>query len=179
MIYELNTIIIMLLGRAVAQAVSRWLPTAAARVRVRAGMWGLWWTKRQLWQVFSEYFGFPYQSSFHQFFHWGYRAFTVASCAKAWRDNHDLILHTSLYCMWYRTYTSELYRQLSLVDLTPTVYIKHLMLLFVSRVSIKSFPGYAYCYCWNSVSFVAVGTCLPGRCLANDVCYSEIGRCLT
>jgi hypothetical protein len=29
-------------GRAVTQAVSRWLPTAAARVR----MWGLWWTKR-------------------------------------------------------------------------------------------------------------------------------------
>jgi hypothetical protein len=29
-------------GRAVAQAVSRWLPTAAARVRVRAacGVWG-------------------------------------------------------------------------------------------------------------------------------------------
>jgi hypothetical protein len=32
-------------GSAVAQAVSRWLPTAVARVRVRAGMWGLWWTK--------------------------------------------------------------------------------------------------------------------------------------
>jgi hypothetical protein len=39
-------------GRAVAQAVSRWFPTAAARVRVRAGMWGLWWTKRQ-WGRFS------------------------------------------------------------------------------------------------------------------------------
>jgi hypothetical protein len=39
-------------GRAVAQAVSRWLPTAAARVRVRAGMWGLWWTKRH-WGSFS------------------------------------------------------------------------------------------------------------------------------
>jgi hypothetical protein len=37
----------------------------------------------------------------------GYRAFTVASCAKGWRDNHDLILHTSLYCMWYRKYTNE------------------------------------------------------------------------
>jgi hypothetical protein len=31
--------------RAVAQAVSRRVPTAAARIRVRAGMWGLWWTK--------------------------------------------------------------------------------------------------------------------------------------
>jgi hypothetical protein len=27
--------------RTVAQAVGRWLPTAEARVRVRAGMWGL------------------------------------------------------------------------------------------------------------------------------------------
>jgi hypothetical protein len=40
------------IGRAVAQAVSRWLPTAAARVRVRADMWGLWWTKRH-WGRFS------------------------------------------------------------------------------------------------------------------------------
>jgi hypothetical protein len=35
-------------GRAVVQAVSCWLPTVVARVRVRAGMWGLWWTKRHL-----------------------------------------------------------------------------------------------------------------------------------
>jgi hypothetical protein len=34
------------IGRAVAQAVSPRLPTAAAQVRVRAGMWGLLWTKR-------------------------------------------------------------------------------------------------------------------------------------
>jgi hypothetical protein len=39
-------------GRAVAQAVSRWLPTAVAWVRVRAGMWGFWWTKRH-WGRFS------------------------------------------------------------------------------------------------------------------------------
>jgi hypothetical protein len=39
-------------GRAVAQAISRWLPTAAARVRIRADMWGLWWTKRY-WGRFS------------------------------------------------------------------------------------------------------------------------------
>jgi hypothetical protein len=32
-------------GRAVAQAVCCWLPIAAARVCVRTGMWGLWWTK--------------------------------------------------------------------------------------------------------------------------------------
>jgi hypothetical protein len=35
-----------------AQAVSRWFPTAAARIRVRARMWNLWWTKRH-WGRFS------------------------------------------------------------------------------------------------------------------------------
>jgi hypothetical protein len=40
------------IGPAVAQAVRRWLPTAAARVRFREGIWGLWWTKRQ-WGRFS------------------------------------------------------------------------------------------------------------------------------
>jgi hypothetical protein len=39
-------------GRAVAQAVSRWFPTATARVRVRAACGGLWWTKRH-WGRFS------------------------------------------------------------------------------------------------------------------------------
>jgi hypothetical protein len=47
-------------GRAVAQAVSRWLPTAAARVRVRAAC-GICVDKAALGQVFSEYFGFPCQ----------------------------------------------------------------------------------------------------------------------
>jgi hypothetical protein len=36
----------------VAEAVRRWLPTAAARVRIRAGIWALWWTKRH-WGRFS------------------------------------------------------------------------------------------------------------------------------
>jgi hypothetical protein len=40
------------LGRAVGQAVRRWLPTAAARVLVQEAMWGLWWTKRH-WGRFS------------------------------------------------------------------------------------------------------------------------------
>jgi hypothetical protein len=44
-------------GRAVAQAVRRWLPTAVARVRVRAKHVD----KAALVQVFSEYFGFPCQ----------------------------------------------------------------------------------------------------------------------
>jgi hypothetical protein len=52
-------------GRAVAQAVRRWLPTAAARFRT----WGFVVDKAALGQVFSEYFDFPCQSSFHQCLH--------------------------------------------------------------------------------------------------------------
>jgi hypothetical protein len=55
---------IVLLGRAVAQAVRRLLPTAAAWVRV-----GFLVEKAELRKVFSEYFGFSCQSSFHQFLH--------------------------------------------------------------------------------------------------------------
>jgi hypothetical protein len=55
-------------GRAVAQEASRWLPTAAARVRVRAEHVGFVVDKAALGQVFSEYFGFSCQS-FHQFLH--------------------------------------------------------------------------------------------------------------
>jgi hypothetical protein len=57
------------IGCAIAQAVSRWLPTAAAQVRVRAKHVGFVVDKVALGQVFSEYFGFPCQSSFHQFLH--------------------------------------------------------------------------------------------------------------
>jgi hypothetical protein len=40
-------------GRAIAQAVSRWLPTAMARVRALVCVkWDLWWTK-WLWGRFS------------------------------------------------------------------------------------------------------------------------------
>jgi hypothetical protein len=56
-----------ILGRAVAQAVTRWLPTAAARIRVRAAR-GVCGGQKALGQVFSEYVGFPCQS-FHQFLH--------------------------------------------------------------------------------------------------------------
>jgi hypothetical protein len=55
-------------GRAVAQAVSRWLPTAASRVRVRAAC-GVCGGQSAQGQVFSEYFGFPCQS-FHQYLHY-------------------------------------------------------------------------------------------------------------
>jgi hypothetical protein len=57
------------MGRAIAQAVSRWLPTAAAWVRVRIWQVGFVVDKVALGQVFSEYFGFPCQSLFHQICH--------------------------------------------------------------------------------------------------------------
>jgi hypothetical protein len=42
----------MNVGRTIAQAVSRWLPTASARVRSQV-MWDLWWTKWH-WGRFSQ-----------------------------------------------------------------------------------------------------------------------------
>jgi hypothetical protein len=54
-------------GRAVAQAVSRWVPTTAARVRVWQHV-GFVVDKAALGHVFYEYFGFPCQS-FHKFLH--------------------------------------------------------------------------------------------------------------
>jgi hypothetical protein len=46
-------------GRAVAQAVSRWLPTVAARGSACTGHVGFVVDKVALGQVFSEYFCFP------------------------------------------------------------------------------------------------------------------------
>jgi hypothetical protein len=57
----------MLWGHAVAQAVSRWLRTAAARVRVTEVHLGFVVDRTALGQVLSEYFAFPSQSSFLQF----------------------------------------------------------------------------------------------------------------
>jgi hypothetical protein len=57
-------------GHAIAEVVSRWLPTAA--VRVRAWVWQVGFVvgKVASGQVFSEYFGFPCQNhSFHQLLH--------------------------------------------------------------------------------------------------------------
>jgi hypothetical protein len=53
--------------RVIAEAVSRWLSTAAARVRARVWQMGFVVDKVASGQVFSEYFGFPCQNrSFHQ-----------------------------------------------------------------------------------------------------------------
>jgi hypothetical protein len=48
-------------GRAIAEAVNRWLPTAAARVRARSGQVGFVVDKVAPGEVFSEYFGFTCQ----------------------------------------------------------------------------------------------------------------------
>jgi hypothetical protein len=56
-------------GRAIAEAVSRWLPTAVARVRARVWQVGFVVDKMVPGQVYSEYFDFPCQSSFHQILH--------------------------------------------------------------------------------------------------------------
>jgi hypothetical protein len=57
------------IGCAIAQAVSRWLPTAAAQVPAWVWQVGFVVDKVVLGQVFSEYFGFPCQSSFHLILH--------------------------------------------------------------------------------------------------------------
>jgi hypothetical protein len=57
-------------SRAIAEAISGWLPTAAARVRAR--VWPVVFVVDKLAssQVFSEYFSFPCQNrSFHQLLH--------------------------------------------------------------------------------------------------------------
>jgi hypothetical protein len=56
-------------GRAIAQAVSRWLPTEATRVQARAIDVGFVMDKVAPVQVFSEYYGFLCQFSFHQLIH--------------------------------------------------------------------------------------------------------------
>jgi hypothetical protein len=66
--YKLTTVTFVV-GVAIAQAVSRWLPIAAGRIRARVCHVGFVVDKVALGQVFSEYFGFPCQSSFHQILH--------------------------------------------------------------------------------------------------------------
>jgi hypothetical protein len=58
------------LGRAIAEAVSRCLPTAAARDHARVWQVGFVVDEMASGQFFSEYFGFPCQNhSFHQLHH--------------------------------------------------------------------------------------------------------------
>jgi hypothetical protein len=66
---QLSLYLLMYQGRAIVQAVSRRLPTAAARIRPRSGHVGFVVDKVVLGQVFDEYFGFPCQFSFLLLFH--------------------------------------------------------------------------------------------------------------
>jgi hypothetical protein len=61
--------LLYLQGRAIAQAVSRRLPTAAARVRAQVRSCGICGGQSGTGAVFSEYFGFSCQFSFHRLFH--------------------------------------------------------------------------------------------------------------
>jgi hypothetical protein len=54
----------LLMGRAIAEAVIRWLSTAAAWVRARVWQVGFVVDKVASGLVFSEYFGFPCQNHF-------------------------------------------------------------------------------------------------------------------
>jgi hypothetical protein len=57
-------------GRAIAEAVSRWLPAVAARVRAQVWQVGFVVDKVASRQVLSEYFGFPcLNRSFTQLLH--------------------------------------------------------------------------------------------------------------
>jgi hypothetical protein len=56
-------------GRTIAQAVSRWLLTAAARVWFRVWSSGICGGQSGAGAGFPEYFGFPCQCSSHQLLH--------------------------------------------------------------------------------------------------------------
>jgi hypothetical protein len=63
---EVNFALPLPKGRAIAQAVSRRLPTVAARVRSQVRLRSICMDKVALGQVSSKYFGFPCQFSFLQ-----------------------------------------------------------------------------------------------------------------
>jgi hypothetical protein len=59
----------MPVGSAIAQAVNRRFPTATAWFEPRSGHVGFVMDKVAMGQVFSQYFGFPCQFSFHLLLH--------------------------------------------------------------------------------------------------------------
>jgi hypothetical protein len=58
-------------GHGITEAVSRWLPTTATRLRFRAAC-GVCGGQNVTGAGFSEYLGFPFQCSFHKLFHVDY-----------------------------------------------------------------------------------------------------------
>jgi hypothetical protein len=81
---SISRILTRTVGRVIAQAVSRWLPTAVARVRSQVRSCGILVDKVALGQVFSEYFVFPRQSSFHQLLHNHHRSSGAGTIGKQW-----------------------------------------------------------------------------------------------
>jgi hypothetical protein len=81
-------------GYAIAEAVSRWLPTAAARVRPRGWQVGFVVDKVASGQVFSEYFGFPCRNcAFHQLLHpHNHPGQTRRGLAKSWSPVQGVLL---------------------------------------------------------------------------------------
>jgi hypothetical protein len=71
------------MGRAIAEAVSLWLPSTAARVRARVWQVRFVVGKVASGQVFSKYFGFPFQNlSFHQLLHYHNHAGPLAEALR-------------------------------------------------------------------------------------------------
>jgi hypothetical protein len=73
-------------GRAIAQAVSRRPSPTAALVRVQVRLCGFVVDKVALEQVFSEYFGFPCQFSFHRQFHSHHLSFGAGTIGQTVTD---------------------------------------------------------------------------------------------
>jgi hypothetical protein len=71
-------------GRAIAQAVSRRLPTAAGRVRSQVRSCGICGGQSGTGEVFSKCFGFPCQSSFHQLLHNHHRSSGTDTIGQQW-----------------------------------------------------------------------------------------------
>jgi hypothetical protein len=94
-------------GRDIAEAVSRWLPTAAARVRARVWQAEFVVDKVASGQVLSEYFGFPCQNrSFYQLLHHHNHPGQLAEALR--RDDHlqptylDLVTEMKRRVSWRR-----------------------------------------------------------------------------
>jgi hypothetical protein len=99
-----------LLDCAIAQAVSRCLPTAAARVRalVRSHV-GFVVDKLALGDVFSEYFGFLCQNLFHQLLHNHHHlssgAGTVGHHSTKWTQSHPTKNNNNKVILIYLAHT--------------------------------------------------------------------------
>jgi hypothetical protein len=74
--------------RATAQAVSRRLSNAAARVRAQVGACGIFGGQVALGQVFSEYLGFTCQLSFHRLLRIHYLSFGAGGRRTRWTQSH-------------------------------------------------------------------------------------------